>query len=250
MTDRQMTQEEYDLVQNNIALAKYLYQIYYDKLSKRADYGVDPNELMSSAYFGLVRAAMRYRAYGEERGYSEESIATGQYFGAFARKSIIGQMIDSLRKIDHVHTLVRKDYKTLVENGLGSSEYSDTELAEASDMSLERLQKVVHLVQSRPVSLDDTVGEEEDQTFGASLPDLSGTVESTAFEASLRRTLYDNFIGLDPLPRVVVAMKYFVDMEMPEIAEATNRSLTEVRRAHTEALLALHEAWEERVRES
>lgn len=250
MSDRQMTTEEYDLVQNNIGLAMRLYQIYYDRLSKRADYGVDANDLMSNAYFGLVRAAMRYRAYGEERGYSEESISSGQYFSVFARKSIIGQMLDSLRKIDHVHTLVRKDYKTLVENGLGSSEFTDSELAEASDMSLERLQKVVHLVQSRPVSLDDTVGEDDEQTLGAQLPSSSGTVESTAFEASLRRTLYDNFIGLDPLPRVVIAMKYFVDMEMPEIAEATNRSLTEVRRAHTEALLTLHEAWEERVRES
>jgi RNA polymerase sigma factor (sigma-70 family) len=242
---RPLTSEEQFLVKNNIALAKYLYQMYLSKFQKKADYGIDPDDLLSHAYYGLIRAAMRYRAYGEEKGYSEESIASGQYFSVFARKSIIGQMLDSLRKVDHVHTLVRKDYKILVSKGLGSSEKTNEDLARETDMPVERVQKVIRLVHSRPVYLDDSLGNAE-QTVGSQLSD-NHNVESTALETSLREALVEAMDALPETHKAVISLKYYLGMELPEIAEKMSMNLNLIRKIHTESLLLIHESLVSRV---
>ena len=243
---RKLTEEENKLIVENFALAKFLYGIWLKKLQKKADYGIDPDELFSQAYYGLVRAAMRYRAYGEENGYSEESIASGQYFGVFARKSIIGQMLDHLRKVDHVHTLVRSDYKALLDKGLGLPENSLTEVALRADLPLDRARKVVQLVQSRPVSLEDSLGSEDEFTVGENLAH-EGSVEETALEAALRRSLVEAFDSLSDLQRFVIAGKYYANQELPELAEISEVGLTAIRKAHTEALLAIHAALVDRL---
>lgn len=246
-TERRLTGEELKLINENIALARFLYQVYLKKLQKRADYGIDPDDLMSQAYYGLVRAAMRYRSYGEENGYSEDSITSGQFFGVFARKSIIGQMLDHLRKIDHVHTLVRNDYKLLVAKGFGSSEESLAEIAFKADLPLDRAQKVVQMIQSKPVYLDDTVGTDEDQhTVGSNIAH-SGGVETSALESSLRQALVERFDALPPLQKFVIAGKYYGNRELPELADYTDISLTALRKAHTEALIFIHEGFMERL---
>lgn len=243
--DEQLTEEEFALVEKNTALAQYLFHRYRASFQKRADYGVDQSELLSQAYFGLIRAAKRYRKYGEKHGYSEESIASGQYFGVFARKSIIGQMLDYLRKLDHVHTLVRKDYKLLVEKGLGNSDKSDQEIADDSELTLERAQKVIKLVHARPVSLDDSLSGSE-QTVGEGLSD-TGSVEASALEASLRQALVDCIDAMDDETQAIIYLKYYIGLELPEIAEEVEDTLTSVRRLHTEALSRIHGAFVSRV---
>jgi RNA polymerase sigma factor (sigma-70 family) len=244
-TDEKLTDEEFALVQNNVALAQYLYHRYRTGFTQKADYGVDPNELLSQAYYGLIRAAKRYRKYGEKHGYSEESIASGQYFGVFARKSIIGQMLDYLRKLDHVHTLVRKDYKLLVEQGFGSTQKTDQELADGAEITLERAQKVIKLVQSKPVYLEDSLSGAE-TTVGEGLAN-PGSVESSALEASLREALVDCVDSLDVESQTIIYLKYYIGMELPEIAEEIGDTLTSVRRLHTEALSRIHGAFVSRV---
>ena len=234
-----MTAEQEALVKDNIGLAKHLYMVYLVKFQRKADYGIDANDLMSEAYYGLVRAAMRYRAYGEEKGYSEESIASGQYFSVFARKSIIGQMLDFLRKMDHVHTLVRKDYKNLVDKGFGSGSRTEEELSIDTELSPERIQKVIGLVHSKPVYLDDSLAGSPEQTVGENLHDTS-SVESTALESSLREALVIGFDRLSPLQQTILSLKYYMGQELPEIAELTGQKLSQVRKEHTEALLEIH----------
>lgn len=246
-TTRELTTEERELVRDNVALAQFLFHQQWARLRKKADYGIDPDDLLSQAYFGLIRAAMRYRAYGEEKGYSEESIATGKFFGVFARKSIIGQMLDSLRKLDHVHTLVRKDYKLLVEKGYGLPDSkSELELAEETGLSLERVQKVIRQVQSRPVNLEDSLSGSPDQTVGEQIS-ARGSVESSALEASLREAWVKRWDNLPDEHRVIIALKYFIGLELPEIAEEIGVHLTVVRQYHKEALLDIHSAFVERL---
>src|SRR5690606_34670762 len=132
--------------------------------------------------------------YGEERNYSEESIVSGQYFGAFARKFIIGQMLDSLRKMDHVHTLVRKDYKALVKSGYGSTDKTTEELSDDTGLTIERIERVVKAVQSKPVNLEDSLG--PDQTVGEQIPN-QGSVEESAIESSLREAWVERWSALD-----------------------------------------------------
>lgn len=245
--DKELTPEEKHLVQENVALAQFLFHQQWARLRKRADYGVDPDDLLSQAYFGLIRAAKRYRAYGEEKGYSEESISTGKFFGVFARKSIIGQMLDHLRKLDHVHTLVRKDYKTLVENGYGTDmDKTEAEIAEESGLTLERTQRVIRLVKARPVHLEDSLSGSPDQTVGEGIS-ARGSVESSALETSLREAWVARWESLPDVHRVIIALKYFIGLELPEIAEETGQPLAVIRQYHKEALLEIHQAFVSRL---
>lgn len=242
---RELTPEEKALVQDNVALAQFLFHQQWSRLRRRADYGIDPDDLLSQAYYGLIRAALRYRDYGEEKGYSEESISTGKFFGVFARKSIIGQMLDHLRKIDHVHTLVRKDYKAVMEKGFASGK-SESQIAEETGLTVERVQKVVRMVQSKPVNLEDSLSGSPDQTVGEGIS-ARGSVESSALEASLREAWVARWESLPDLHRVVISLKYFIGLELPEIAEETGESLVNIRAVHKEALLEIHEAFVSRL---
>lgn len=241
-----LTPEQYALVKNNYALAQYLFHRQWSRLKRKADFGVDQDDLLSQAYHGLIRAALRYREYGEENGYSEESIASGQFFSVFARKSINGQMLSSLRKLDHVHELVRKDYKILQSHGYGSSEKSEQELADVANLPVARVQKVIKLVNSRPVYLEDSVvGHNYNADNVSTIGDMiqtSGSVESSALEASLREALVGAVDLLSEKQQVIIALKYYIGLELPEIAEEVNDTLTSVRRLHTEALLDIHGA--------
>lgn len=242
---RELTPEEKGLVQDNVALAQFLFHQQWARLRRKADYGIDPDDLLSQAYYGLIRAAMRYRSYGEEKGYSEESIATGKFFGVFARKSIIGQMLDHLRKLDHVHSIVRKDYKAVMESGLANGK-TEEEVAEDTGLSIERIQKVVRMVQSRPVNLEDSLSGSTDQTVGEQLS-AQGGVESSALEASLREAWVTRWESLPEFHRVVIALKYFIGLELPEIAEETGETLLNVRAVHKESLLEIHQAFVSRL---
>lgn len=242
---RELTKEEKGLIQDNVALAQFLFHQQWSRLRKKADYGIDPDDLLSQAYYGLIRAAMRYRAYGEEKGYSEESIASGKFFSVFSRQFINGQMLSYLRKLDHVHSLVRKDYKAVMEKGLANGR-SEEDIAADTGLSVERVQKVVRMVHSRPVNLEDSLSGSPEQTVGEQIS-AKGSVESSALEASLREAWVARWESLPELHQVVIAEKYFIGLELPEIAEETGQPLALIRSVHKEALLEIHEAFVSRL---
>lgn len=244
-TIRELTSEEKVLVADNVALAQFLFHQQWARLRKKADYGIDPDDLLSQAYYGLIRAAMRYRAYGEEKGHSEESIASGKFFSVFARKSIIGQMLSHLRKLDHVHSLVRKDYKIVMAHGYAEGK-TEEQISESTGLSVERVQKVIRMVHSKPVNLEDSFGGLPDQTIGDQLSDAH-SVEDTALEKTLREALVLRWKSLPDIHQVVVALKYYSGWELPEIAEETGQSLANIRLIHKEALLEIHDAFVSRL---
>jgi RNA polymerase sigma factor (sigma-70 family) len=248
--ERPLTKEEHELVAKNVALAKFLYGKYFERFQRSIDFSLDADELLSQAYQGLIRAAMRWRAYGEEHGYSEESIASGQHFGVFARKSIIGQMLDSLRKLDHVHTLVRKDYKALVESGLGSSGTSETDLSDATGLSLARVQRVIRSVHSRPVSLNDQPTSDDDEHQREDYVSSHESVESSALVVQVRDAFATKLDSLPALQQIIIVLKYYEGLELPAIADELGIKLATVRTAHTAALVSLHGAMQSSVTET
>jgi RNA polymerase sigma factor (sigma-70 family) len=239
-TERKLTTEESKLIRDHVGLAQHFYWQYLNRFQQSLDFSIDQEELLSQAYLGLIRAAKRYRAYGEEHRYSEESIASGKYFVPFAKKSIIGQMIDSLRKLDHVHTLVRKDYKSLVALGYSSGgNLSHDELSERSGLSSARVQKVITSVESRPVSMNAM------HDMGNHVEDVYSTdydVESSAVVSSVQAALVETIDKLPKLQQVVIAMKYYSELDFFVIAKEVGVSVAKVRAAHSKALLKIHTA--------
>lgn len=246
---RELNAEEKKLVRENVGLAQHLFWQYLGKFQKGIDFQLDQDELLSQAYLGLIRAAMRYRTYGEEHGYSKEVLDKGEGFSYFARKSIIGQMIDSLRKIDHVHTLVRKDYKTLVSNGLGTKKITEEELSSLTGLPVERIKKVVRAVNSRPVSLNEGADEENEYPLEDQISAFEN-VESSATVVAVRTAFVEGWEALPPLQRIIVVLRYYSDLELPDISKELNITLPKIRAAHAEALIFLHEAMHSSLRES
>lgn len=248
---QKLTDEQNRLIRNNIALAKHLYGVYVNRLGKNIDFALDANELFSQAYLGLIRAAIRWRPYGEMHGYSEESIASGEKFGVFARKAIIGQMLDSLRKIDHVHPLVRKDYKLLILNGLGSAGVTEQELAQRSKLTLARVQRVIKAVHARPVSLDEPSAEASEDSF--SMYDgvaNEHNVESSAMEIRVREAFAAAQGTLTGVQQVIVALKYYSGMELLQISGEIGIGIAMVRKEHADALIVIYDVIEQQVREA
>lgn len=111
---------------------------------------------------------------------------------------------------------------------------------------MDRVNKVIKLVHSRPVNLEDSLIGSPEQTVGEQIS-ASGGVESSALEASLREAIVKCLDRLPDEMKVVVVLKYYIGMELPEIAGLLSESLTNVRKMHTEALLEMHASLVSRV---
>ena len=226
-----MDAQQLHLVSNNVALARFLAR----KAWERASHALDLDELTSLAYQGLVSAALRYRSYGEEHGYSEESISSGQYFSVFARKRIVGSMLDSMREADHVTRNSRRDYKLLQAAGYTGRLDNIKKLMEETGLSEVRIRKVCHLVEQPPISTDSVLNE---------TPEFSGvstSVEDSAVELSYRELLTDRWDNLSGLQRTVVAFKYYEELELKAIAAEMNLDIAIIREAHNSAIVSIHE---------
>ena len=106
------------------------------RLARRLPPSVETTDLISIGMLGLIDAAGRYRPW------------LGVPFDAFARRRVLGAMLDELRSLDRaprsLRRLSRERDSTLAQlrNELGR-EPTDAEAAEAMDMSVEAYQKSV-----------------------------------------------------------------------------------------------------------
>ena len=106
------------------------------RLARRLPPSVETTDLISIGMLGLIDAAGRYRPW------------LGVPFDAFARRRVLGAMLDELRSLDRAPrslrrlSLERDSTLAQLRNELGR-EPADAEAAEAMDMSVEAYQKSV-----------------------------------------------------------------------------------------------------------
>ena len=145
-----LNDEQRKLVEDNIELA---HKLTHAAL-RRMPVAVEMEEVRSAAYQGLVIAARNCSP--EEHGRSPETIDSGKAFSSYARRRILGSILDWQRTQDHVPRRQRKIYKELVEKGYESG----TPLAEAADalnVTIERAKEIILRVSNAPVYLDHGV---------------------------------------------------------------------------------------------
>lgn len=235
-----MDTEQTKLVEDNIGLANFLARLMWEK-SKEV---LDRDDLRSLAYQGLVSAALRWRPYGEQNGYSEESIASGQFFSVFARKRILGQIMDAMREADHVQRSVRSAHKAMLRAGYGQGVPTE-EVSVVTGLTLAKIREVARAVENTPVSIWQS--DEHGDAVGLYFTpyDHVGAqdhVHETTFVNSITGALVQAFDQLTELQQVIIVLRFYLQMELQPIGLELDLGLTVVRETLAEAVLSLHAA--------
>jgi RNA polymerase sigma factor (sigma-70 family) len=249
-----LTEEQKALINDNIKLAYFLGHLQYNKMLNSGASRVRTSrtvftreEVLQFALHGLVAAARRFRDYSQKKGYPEHTILAGEGFSVFARKSIIGAILNAQVKEDHVHPLVRARYKKLVEAGhrneSGLPDPSLEDLAEATKMTVERVQDTIQRVEIIFISdalFDDSHHDGQPYLQQKEVLVAQDNVESSAVVSAIQTSLVKTLEELPTVEQVIVAMRYYYNMNFSDIASELHITSTEVSSHHRAAVTRIH----------
>jgi len=197
---------------------------------------VDGEDLYSAGLGGLLSAIRQYDP------------TAGTAFETYARLRIRGSILDELRRMDwvprSVHTKARKVQGVMqqLEQEKGRVA-TDAEMAKSLKISLSEYQE--WLEEIRPatfVCLDAAFSSEFDDSLSQyeSLPDqrqenpLDGT-----FRREVARLITERLQQLPEMQRKVLALYYFEDMRLREIAEAFGLTESRICQIHAQAISSI-----------
>jgi RNA polymerase sigma factor for flagellar operon FliA len=197
---------------------------------------VDGEDLYSAGLTGLLRAVRQYNPHA------------GTSFETYARVRIRGAVFDELRRMDwvprSVHTKARKVQAAMqgVEQAKGRAP-TDQEMAKALKIPLAEYEDWVEEI--RPASficLDATYNNETDDSISQyeSLPDQR---QETPMDGTFRREISGliatRLRQLPEMQRKVLALYYFEDMRLREIAEIFSLTESRICQIHAQGILAI-----------
>src|SRR3954469_17979886 len=197
---------------------------------------VDGEDLYSAGLGGLLNAIRQYDP------------TAGTAFETYARLRIRGAILDELRRMDwvprSVHTKARKVQAVMqqLEQAKGRAA-TDTEVAKSLKIPLSEYQD--WLEEIRPatfVCLDAAFHSDFDDSLSQyeSLPDqrqenpLDGT-----FRREVARLVSERLQQLPEMQRKVLALYYFEDMRLREIAEAFGLTESRICQIHAQAIASI-----------
>lgn len=212
------------------------------RLARALSDEVELDDLVSAGHFGLIAAVEHF---DESRGLA---------FTTFATTRVRGAMLDELRRQDRVPRSVRAKARELqavrsaLANDLGRRP-TDAEIARAADMPLEMLWRWQHDVdRAGQVSLDApvTTGRDGIASIGDRLPCGMTNPADAAVHGDTCDRLRAAVAELPESERKVVAMSFFEERTLQEIAPALGVSESRVSQIRTRALERLREHLTER----
>jgi len=222
-----------DLILNYAPLVKYV----AGRLAMTLPSHVDPDDLVSYGFFGLMEAIERFVP---ERGVRFETYAIARIRGA---------MLDGLRTLDWVPTSVRQRAKETerayqeLEARLGRAA-SDEEVAAHLGITMDKLQgRLKESASTSLLSLDELLGDEPNSTAKRSgwvladdsviAPDVQAEIED------VKRVLAEAIEALPEKERLVVALFYYEGLTAKEIAEVMDLSQSRISQLHSKAIMRL-----------
>jgi RNA polymerase sigma factor FliA len=226
------SEDEAVLVQDHMALVKSLVSRIAATLPAHADI----DDLYSAGLLGLLDAVRRY-----------DPLA-GAAFGTYARLRIRGAIFDELRRLDWVprsiHDKARRvdEVMRTLEAKTGELPTS-SEMARALDMSLEEYEDLQERIRPTSfVSLDSTRRDEAE--MGSDRYEwLKDATQAEAGEEVVNQELIELICKrLEKMPemqRRVLALYYFEDLRLREIAETLGVTESRVCQIHAQAILSL-----------
>lgn len=223
---------EDDLVKQYIPLVRNV----VGRLAMTLPPHVDGEDLFSAGLGGLLNAIRNYNP------------RAGTSFETYARLRIRGAVFDELRRMDWVprsiHTKSRKVQAAMqrVEQRLGRIPTQDEVAAELKISPEEYSQWVEEIRPATFVCLDAAVSNEYDDTLSQyeSLADTrqEDPVDGT-FRREISRLIAERLEELPEMQRKVLALYYFEDMRLREIAEVFNLTESRICQIHAQGILAI-----------
>ena len=224
--------KENDLVQEYLPLVKTV----VGRLAMSLPPHVDVEDLYSAGLVGLLSAVRHFDPQG------------GATFESYARVRIRGTIFDELRRMDWVPRSIHEKARRVqaVQSQLEQEKGvmpSDAEVAKAMGLSLEGFEDL--MVQIRPttfVCLDAVHGGEDsgDTTYHETISDDSQPDPvDLAARRELSKVIEKRLQGFPEMQRKVLALYYFEDMRLREIAEVFGVTESRICQIHSQAIMSL-----------
>ncbi len=224
--------EENDLVQQYLPLVKTV----VGRIAMSLPSHVDAQDLYSAGLVGLLNAVRRFDA------------KSGVAFETYARVRIRGAIYDELRRLGWGAPSVR-DKARKVEGAMRKLEQrkgkapTEMEMARELGLSLDDYQKLVEEIRPATfVCLDSARNLDSDDgaTQYESVPDPSQPDPGYgASQRELARLIAERLEELPDMQRKVLALYYFEDLRLREIAEIFGVTESRICQIHSQAILSI-----------
>ena len=223
---------EEDLVQKYLPLVKTV----VGRLAMTLPPHVDGEDLYSAGLSGLLSAVRQYNP------------SAGTAFETYARLRIRGAVFDELRRMDwvprSVHTKARRVQAVMqaIEQKKGRPA-TEEEMSKALDIPLSEYRH--WLEEIRPatfVCLDASFNNDQDDSLSQyeSLADQKQEDPMDgAFRREISRLISERLTQLPEMQRKVLALYYFEDMRLREIAEVFGLTESRICQIHAQAILSI-----------
>ena len=202
-----------------------------NRLAMRLPPSVSKEELLSAGIVGLLDAVEKFDA------------GLGIQFKTYAEHRIRGAMLDELRKMDWFPRSVRKDMQRVeeailaLETRLGR-EPEDREIAREMGVGLEEYFKLIHRGASAGlVNIEDVVADGGVKAAGRGLETLSPLDELKVKE--MKGVVAGALKGLSDMEQKVIALYYYDELTLKEIAEIFHLTESRISQIHSKAILRL-----------
>ncbi|USG67951.1 FliA/WhiG family RNA polymerase sigma factor [Brevibacillus ruminantium] len=200
---------------------------------------VDKDDLISYGRFGLLDALAKF------------DHTRGLQFETYAMWRIRGAMIDGLRENDWIPRTVRdkakkieEAYTMLEQKELRSP--TDQEVSSYLGITEKDLQQVFYETSlASMISIDETVGEEEEQKTARHsyiVDEVTLRPEQVAENTGMKEVLTAVIDKLPEKERLVVSLFYFEELTLSEIAEVMSLSPSRISQLHSKAIFRLRSA--------
>jgi RNA polymerase sigma factor for flagellar operon FliA len=202
-----------------------------ERIRRRLPSTIEVDDLYSIGVTGLVAAARNYRP-AQERS-----------FGSYANTRIEGAILDELRRMDCMSRTKRSKAKRLgnaiskLEQEQGGS-VCQVSLCTEMQMTVEELAELQDDVREvRFVSLDEDQGETEDQSLHDIIPDESWVSALDVLERKeVLSLLAQRMAKLPEMQKKVLAMYYYENMKLSEIAACFGLTESRICQIHTQTV--------------
>ncbi len=197
---------------------------------------VDMEDLLSAGMVGLLNAIRRFNP------------DSGASFETYARVRIRGAVLDELRRLDWVPRSVHEKARRVQEVMMRMEQEkggvpTEAEMAEAMDMKLNEYRELVAEIRPATFICLDSVrtseGEEGPSHSELLADEQSDAPDREASRRELARLITDRLERLPDAQRKVLALYYFEDMRLREIAEVFGVTESRICQIHAQAILAL-----------